>query len=136
MSEQRKTIHDIYDIAMAFITDSESDVNMQYADFGATYRIVRRGLADFPYTMEICKSGPNNSCIMLYRGTSFNSQNNRTLFKVVLNSKNPNIYMKKNMAKFREILYTAQRKTQNILVTENNTEMLKNMLKKLSEKSK
>ena len=136
MSEQRKTIHDIYDIAMAFITDSESDVNMQYTNFGATYCIVRRGLADFPYTMEICKSGPNNSCIMLYRGTSFNSQNNRTLFKVVLNSKNPNIHVKKNMAKFREILYTAQRKTQNILATENNTEMLKNMLKKLSEKSK
>lgn len=136
MSEQRKTIHDIYDIAMAFITDSESDVNMQYTGFGTTYCIIRRGLADFPYKMEVSKFASNNSAIVLYRGTGFDMHNNRKLFKVILNSKTPNTRAKKNMVKFREIFYSTQKRMQNVLATKNNTEMLKNMLEKLSGKNK
>lgn len=136
MSEQRKTVNDIYDIAMAFITDSESDVNMQYTDFGATYCIVRRGLADFPYTMEISKSWDKNAIIVLYRGTSFNWRNNRTLFKVILTPHNMYPVKKQTVARFSKIAGAAWQRIQNVLTTANNTELLKNMLKKLSEKSK
>lgn len=136
MSEQRKTVNDIYDIAMAFITDSESDVNMQYTDFGTTYCIIRRGLADFPYMMEISKSGRNNAIIALYRGTGFNLHNNRTLFKVILTQHNMYPKKKQIAARFTKISGATQQRKQKILTTANNTELLKNMLKKLSEKSK
>ncbi len=136
MSTQRKTINDVHDIAIAFITDAQSIMDIQYLFFGNAYRVTRYGLADFPYTMEICGTGRDGGMLTLYRGTCMGTHNNRIIFKVFLKHKGKNSRSQKNVAYFRSILSQACRRTQNNLPVANNTEILKNMLEKLLEKCK
>lgn len=136
MSE-RITVKKISDITMAFITDATTDIRKEYETFGVSYKLIKRGLADFPYTLEISMNGKSNGAIILYRGTTPGKQDKRALFKVVLIRKNnlldPN---DKSLVAFRRLAELARKRNRNEIAVTDNTNLLNKKLHDFKQNSR
>ncbi len=51
--QTQTTMTDIYDIAVAFITDRDTKISVHNNDGSISYTFTKYGLADYPYRMEI-----------------------------------------------------------------------------------
>lgn len=136
MSENRKTIKDIADIARCFITDVKSDVRMQYETFGVSYKITRCGLADFPYVLELHKSANLKGMATLYRGTAPRARGERLVFKIAILGDKDLVKHNTNIAELRKLIKYAQMRIDDKLCIADNTKLLSEKLQVLAKKSR
>lgn len=134
MSTQIKTIKDIQDIAVAFIKDEKTVLDILHETYGITYKFTRRGLANFPYVLELSDYGLAGGMIIMYRGTTPGTRDKRALFKNIFINKSKDT--NKNVYEMQRLLETARLRAKNIIYATDNTKLLGEKLQDLMQNSR
>ena len=155
------TMTNIYDIAMAFITDRDTNINVSGNGKSLNYKFINRGLADYPYCLEITiprgaperlgwplplATNKKQGIVHLHRGTATTDiYHERTLLSATTkhnvgrahDPKQSDLmrFITRSMSpRFFKLVNMANQRTRCEIQTTDNTAMLYNMIYRIKQK--